>query len=161
MIVVADTSPLNYLVLLGHVDVLRILYGRVAIPHAVRDEMLAARAPALVKAWAADLPMWMELISALRIDPTLPEILGDGEREAISLAMELKADLVLVDDLPARIAVEKRGFVATGCLTVLLDASRRGYLDFGKSLDKLKSLGFRMSPALEETFRELAGVKRS
>ena len=161
MIVVADTSPLNYLILLGHTGVLANLYGRVAIPHAVREEMLAAGAPSVVRAWAANLPEWVELISAIRIDSTLPLELGAGEREAISLAIELQADVVLIDDYPARIAAEERGLPVTGCLTVLLRASRRGYLDFDGTLIQLKALGFRISRQLEERVRALADIKNS
>lgn len=43
MIVVADTTPVNYLVLLGHIEVLPALYGRVMIPESVRDELVHAR----------------------------------------------------------------------------------------------------------------------
>lgn len=49
MIVVADTTPLNYLILIGEVDILMRLYGRVPVPESVRSELLHARTPTLVR----------------------------------------------------------------------------------------------------------------
>jgi predicted nucleic acid-binding protein len=156
VIVVADTSSLNYLVRMKRAEILRALYGRVVIPHAVRNEMLATGAPQDVCAWAAELPAWVDLISALRIDPTLPERLGEGEREAISVAMEMSADVLLMDDQPGRFAAEARGLFVSGTLSVLLQASRLGLVDFEAAIFDLKALGFRMSDSIEAAMRQLA-----
>lgn len=56
MIVVADTSPLNYLILLGHSEILFSLFGRVLAPEAVVIEMQHPDAPAHVRIWAASPP---------------------------------------------------------------------------------------------------------
>ena len=56
MVVIADTSPLNYLVLTGYADVLLHLYGQVAIPHAVLQELLHPNAPPAVARWIASAP---------------------------------------------------------------------------------------------------------
>jgi predicted nucleic acid-binding protein len=48
MIVVADTSPINYLILIQEVDILPKMYGRVVIPQTVREELVRASAPQLV-----------------------------------------------------------------------------------------------------------------
>ncbi|MEO7029937.1 MAG: hypothetical protein ABI147_11105 [Acidobacteriaceae bacterium] len=154
MIVVADTSAFNYLVQMGRAEILHTLYGRVVIPHAVHDELLALGAPRAVSAWATDLPHWVDVVSAMRIDFTLSELLGAGEREAISLAIEISANLVLMDDQPGRIAAEERGLIVSGTLFVLLQASRRRLLDFESAIAELKSLGFRMSEAIEATMRK-------
>jgi predicted nucleic acid-binding protein len=156
VIVVADTSSLNYLVRMNQAELLQLLYGRVVLPHAVRDEMLANGAPNEVCAWAAQLPDWIDLVSALHIDATLSERLGAGEREAISLALEMSADVVLMDDHPGRLAAEERGLFASGTLSVLLQASRLGLLDFEMAMLELKALGFRMSTAIEATMRRLS-----
>jgi hypothetical protein len=58
MLVVADTSPINYLVLLEQTAVLPALYTRVLLPPAVVRELRDAEAPEPVWAWTADLPMW-------------------------------------------------------------------------------------------------------
>ncbi len=156
MIVVADTSALNYLIRMKRAEILPALYGRVVIPHAVRDEMLADRAPVEVRSWAAELPSWIDLVSAIHFDPTLPEQLGAGEREAISVALEMKAEVVLMDDQPARLAAEQRGLFVSGTLSVVLQASRLGLMNFEPALMELKNLGFRMSDAVITAMRQLA-----
>src|SRR6478672_9204792 len=100
MVIVADTSPINYLILIETIDALPRLYGRVVVPPEVLDELRNASGPAVVRAWAATLPAWMQVQSALSIDATLP--LGDGERAAIALAQELKADRLLIDERDGR-----------------------------------------------------------
>jgi hypothetical protein len=60
MIVVADTSPLNYLIRLGHPGVLQEIYGRVLVPHAVLIEMQHPEAPSEVRAWASAPTAWLE-----------------------------------------------------------------------------------------------------
>jgi predicted nucleic acid-binding protein len=61
VIVVADTTPLHYLILLQHADILRELYGRVIVPEAVVHELRAAGAPEAVKQWMARPPLWLEV----------------------------------------------------------------------------------------------------
>ena len=85
MIVLSDTSPLNYLVLIGHVDVLPTLFGDVIVPAAVRDELQRAGAPDVVREWLAGPPSWLKVRAASHPDPTIQ--LGAGEVEAISLAL--------------------------------------------------------------------------
>jgi predicted nucleic acid-binding protein len=60
MIVIADTGPLNYLVLIGDVEVLRPPYTRVIVPEAVVKELRATGAPAAVRTWIARPPAWLE-----------------------------------------------------------------------------------------------------
>ena len=108
MIVVADTSPLNYLIRLGHPDVLREIYGRVLVPHAVLMEMQHPEAPPEVSAWASSPPAWLETMQVRQLDATLAPELGTGEREAISLALELHADVLLIDERAGRREAEAR-----------------------------------------------------
>jgi len=61
MVVVADTSPLNYLVLIDGVDVLHQLYDRFCVPDAVIAELRSCDAPPRVQQWAASLPAWVEV----------------------------------------------------------------------------------------------------
>jgi predicted nucleic acid-binding protein len=60
MTVVADAGPLHYLVLIGAVDVLGPLYGRVLAPDTVAAELRESNAPAAVRAWIADPPKWLD-----------------------------------------------------------------------------------------------------
>jgi predicted nucleic acid-binding protein len=98
MIVVADTSPLNYLIRLGHPNVLHKIYGRVLVPHAVLIEMQHPEAPTEVRAWASAPPPWLEERQVEQIDESLAAELGAGEREAITLALEVRADVLLIDE---------------------------------------------------------------
>ena len=49
MLVVSDATPLHYLVLIGEIDLLQRLYGRVIIPQAVVEELSVAKAPVQVR----------------------------------------------------------------------------------------------------------------
>jgi predicted nucleic acid-binding protein len=101
MIVVAETTPLNYLILIGEIDVLAKLYGRVVIPQAVQEELMRSRAPASVRAWIESPPEWLEILSPTVSDTALAK-LDAGERDAIALAEELSADQLIVDELLGR-----------------------------------------------------------
>lgn len=59
MVVIADTSPLSYLVLIGHAEVLPRLYGEVVIPQAVLEELLHPKTPPTVASWIASRPPWL------------------------------------------------------------------------------------------------------
>ena len=61
MIVVSDTTPLNYLVLIDAIHILPALYGSVAMPNAVHQELTAPGAPGAVRAWATRLPEWVSV----------------------------------------------------------------------------------------------------
>ena len=152
MIVVADKTPLNYLIRLGYISVLNTIYGRVIAPEAVLQEMMHPDAPPEVRAWALSPPVWFEKVSVRQLDASLPSKLGMGEREAISLALEIKADLLLIDERAGRHEAEVRHIEAAGTLAVLLEASLTGQLhenlEFSERLDNLKRLGFRVSPSV-------------
>lgn len=97
MIVVADTSPLNYLVLTGLVDVLQPLYARVIVPETVVEELRSVGAPAALQAWINSPPDWLEVRPDPPADFTL-RFLDPGEPAALALAELLRADEVLIDD---------------------------------------------------------------
>ena len=81
MVVIADTSPLNYLVWIEAVEILPQLYGSVIVPTEVRDELLAAEAPSMVRSWARNLPGWIEVCDCdpeMRDDPRW-RVLDPGE----------------------------------------------------------------------------------
>jgi predicted nucleic acid-binding protein len=86
MIVVADTSPLNYLILIGEVERLPSLYRKILIPQAVHKELLRAQTPLTVRNWAASLPAWCEERSVTGPPDLGLDDLDLGEREAIQLA---------------------------------------------------------------------------
>jgi predicted nucleic acid-binding protein len=145
MIVVADTSPLNYLILIEQVQVLEALYGQVIIPPAVQDELLSADAPPQVRAWATSSHSWFEVRSPL---PTFRDsvALGVGESDAIALAEQLGADRIIMDETLGRSEALSRGLKIIGTLGVLRDAHRAGLLDLPTALDRLKATTFHASP---------------
>src|SRR5437016_4200610 len=100
MLVVADSSPINFLVRLDCVAILPALFRRVLVPSEVRAELVDPRAPAAVRALIGALPQWLEVRSVSPIEPIPP--LGRGEEAAISLARECSADALLIDDWDGR-----------------------------------------------------------
>jgi predicted nucleic acid-binding protein len=87
MIVVADTSPLNYLVLLGYIEILPKINGEVLIPQAVLDELQDSDAPVEVPAWVSTPPAWLRISSIVYQPNPLLDLLDRGERDAIFMAM--------------------------------------------------------------------------
>lgn len=148
MIVVANTSPICYLLLIGYVDVLPMLFGRVNIPQAVCNELGEEGAPAVVQTWIAQPPAWLEVQHVVtEHDPTLNR-LHQGEREAILLAERLGTDLILLDEKAARQVAAGRGLNVTGLLGILDEAATRGLIDLPRSVERLQQTTFRASPPL-------------
>lgn len=108
MIVVSDTSPLNYRLLIEFQDILPKLFQRILIPEAVRQELQSAAAPDAIKRFLAADPDWLETRPALEIDPRLRQ-LDPGEREALDLALAASADLVVLDERKGRQAARASG----------------------------------------------------
>jgi predicted nucleic acid-binding protein len=150
MVVVADTSPLNYLVLLGHIEILPKIYGEVLIPQAVLDELRDTDAPAEVHAWLSALPAWLH-ISAVdyQRDPLL-DLLDRGERDAILLAESVKADRLIIDDFDGRRVATNRQLSVIGTLGILAEAARRNLLELPQALQALQATNFHAAPALIE-----------
>jgi len=146
--IVADTSPLNYLVLINQIDVLPLLYGRFLIPESVRTELSATETPQLVRNWAANLPEWIEVSTVVgHYDESLSR-LHPGERDAISLALEVRAKAVLMDERHGRQEAKKRGLRVIGTLGVLTAAHELGMIDLIAALDSLRQTSFHISPKL-------------
>jgi predicted nucleic acid-binding protein len=88
MIIIADTSPINYLVLTGFQEILPILFGQILIPEAVFDELQSPATPPEVKQWIANVPQWLEVRKLITTPDLSLSHLDEGEREAIQLAVE-------------------------------------------------------------------------
>jgi predicted nucleic acid-binding protein len=158
LIVVADTSPLNYLVLIGHVDVLHQLYGRVVMPAGVATELADPGSPPAVRSWANSLPDWLEVRQVKVPAGSGLDSVDAGEAEAIVLAEGLRPDvLLMIDDRDGRREAARRGIPTTGTLGVLNDAAERGMIDLAHALDRLGQTTFRASPLL---IRELLQRER-
>lgn len=152
MIVVADAGPLHYLVLIDAVPVLEPLYGRVLVPEAVAGELQDAKTPAPVRAWIAQPPAWCEIRPDPPFDPALA-FLDAGERAAITLAISIHADRLLIDEQDGRAAAEQRHLRITGTLGVLADAHTARLLDFETALTKLRLTSFYATAAVVDRVR--------
>lgn len=135
MIVVSNTTPLNYLILGGAAHVVPSLFGRVYVPSAVIAELSHARSPEAVRAFAASPPEWLTVRDPARVDVTLR--LGSGESAAIALAVELGADWILMDERKVTREAQGRGLRAVGTLTLLEEAGARGLIDYEPTRDRL------------------------
>ncbi|MEM8641444.1 MAG: DUF3368 domain-containing protein [Cyanobacteria bacterium P01_G01_bin.54] len=148
MIVVSDTSPICYLLLMGQIGILKELYGAVVIPQVVADELSAFESSALVQDWIAEPPDWLQVYT-VEVSPAVTlDKLDPGEQAAIALAEELAADLIILDDKAARQIARDRGLKLIGLLGILKAAASRGLLDLELAFEQLQSYGFWVAPAL-------------
>lgn len=152
MTVVTNTSPLNYLLLIGEARVLPALFTQLHLPEAVRAELGAPEAASAVRAWAAALPPWAVPHTVAPATLAAPVPLHAGETGAILLALSLGAELLLMDELDGRAAARAAGLNVIGTLGVLELAATRGLLDFRAAVAKLETTSFRATPRLLAEF---------
>jgi predicted nucleic acid-binding protein len=146
--VVSNTSPLNYLILIEAIDVLALLYERVVISPSVYQELRAPKTPEVVRRWIEHHPDWLETSPEPgSVDLELAS-LHAGERDAISLALHLKAEALIIDERHGRNEAERRGLTVVGTLGVLLSAHERGFIDIHDSISRLRRTTFHVSPKL-------------
>jgi predicted nucleic acid-binding protein len=148
MIVISDTTPLNYLILIERENLLYELFGKVIIPQAVFDELSASGASEKVRRWVEKLPFWIEVRQTVLIPDASLDTLDAGEKEAILLAQELLADLLLVDDGQARLAATNLGIKITGTLGILDRAAQEKLINLPETLDALQKTSFHVSDDL-------------
>lgn len=151
-LIVSDASPLHYLALIGETQILPTLYGQVIIPQKVFSELQQPATPQAVKAFAASLPSWLEIRAvSTPIDAALSH-LDRGEQEAITLAIEIQADTLLIDENDGRRAAKSKGLIVVGTLGVLYTAAVDGLCDLENAIDRLRKTNFRGTEALYQQF---------
>lgn len=159
MIVVADAGPLIHLSLIGKVELLPALFGRILIAERVYAEVvqegdtLPGSAELRAANWVdrgEDMPQGdvLELLNAQ---------LDAGETAALWLAIAREADWVLTDDRQARLAAERLGFQVKGTLGILVEAKRKGLISsLAPLVHQLKANGVWLSnPLIERTLEEV------
>jgi len=146
MIVVADASPLNYLLLIDAAHVVKPLFREVIIPAAVQCELSHTRAPAVVKDCIAQPPEWLRIAAPTNILSELD--LDAGEAEAISLCLEIQADALLIDDRKGRLTATRHGLKTISTITILETAAGRGLLSLEDAFRRLLKTNFRVAPRL-------------
>lgn len=153
MIVVTNTSPLINLAVIGEARLLPELFGRVTAPNMVREEIdsLRLRDQRFRSADTANAAVFATVRDASRV-ALLSLHLDPGEAGAIALALELRADLILLDERRATRAARQLGLRTLGLLGVLLLAKRKGLIDQVRPLlDRLEAdAGFWIAPDLRQ-----------
>lgn len=143
MRVVCNTSPLILLAKIQRLDLLVQLYGEVLIPSSVLSEVEASPGKEVGQIRARLRRRKFQLHEATkRVLEGVPAGLGPGEREAIALALETKADLVILDDQQGRRIAREKGLSVTGTVGVLIEARGRGIIaSVRRELDRLIEAG--------------------
>lgn len=142
MIVVSDTSPINYLVQIGQIEVLPSLFSKVLVPEAVMAELCATGAPDAVSDWLASAPLWLEVRETSHLIMGID--LDRGEAEAIALAMDLGLT-ALIDDRKGRECAAALGIPVVGTIGILSRAAQLQMLDFEECLRDLMATNFHLS----------------
>jgi predicted nucleic acid-binding protein len=160
VIVVSNTSPITNLAAVGQLEVLRQLYDKVLIPQAVYGELTFGGA---IQPGGREVQtlQWIEirqvtdrvLVAALQVE------LDPGEAEAIALAVELKADLLLLDERRGRAVASRLGLRFVGLLGVLIEGKQKGCIPAVKPIldDLVMKAGFWVSQRLYARVVQAAG----
>jgi len=158
VIVVCDTSPITNLAAVGRLELLKKLFGVVLITESVRDE-LQADGGVYPGSNVASLD-WVEVRTASNrtMVDQLRKTIHFGEAESIVLALECKADLVLLDDADGRSAAQQCGLTVMGTLGVLIRAKRMGFIPVVKPiLDDLIAHGFFVRDSVAQGILKIVG----
>lgn len=157
MIVISNTSPISGLAEIGQLDLVRELFGTIIIPDAVRNELTAkggqhAGSKAVDLEWISTRSVSNQvMVDVLRGD------LDVGEAEVLALAIELSADLVILDERRGRKVAARLGITSIGCVGILLHAKEDGLIsEVLPCVKQLRDTGFWMSAGLEESIRKAA-----
>ena len=154
MRVVSNTSPLSNLAIIGQLGLVREQLGNLLIPPTVQAELLRNPHPNACSALRSALQEgWVRVMPLAGVVPAIITARLDlGEAEALALALETKASLVLLDESAARLQARQLGLNFTGVLGLLRHAKQAGQIPSLK--DQVKRLRaearFFVSPALEK-----------
>jgi uncharacterized protein len=160
-VTITNTSPLQYLHQCGLIDLLPKLYKEILVPPAVVQELAAGRALGFDLPDPTALP-WMCVVrpQSMAILPAVSD-LGAGEREALALAAETPAAILIIDDGLARRYANHLRVRFTGTAGVLVKAKRQGLLDaVAPVLDHLTALRFRLDAQTRAAVLRLVGEEQ-
>ena len=157
MLVVSDTSPVTNLLQIDQLDLLRLLFGEIIVPESVFAELYELPRQRV----ALDSESWIhiQLVTQPELVGALQAELDAGEAEAIALAVELKADYLLIDERKGRAKAESLGLRIVGLLGILVQAKRSGHIPMVEPLllDLRQKAGFRIHPDLYKRVLQAAG----
>ena len=161
--VVSDSSTLIHLSAIGRLMLLQRFYGQVLMPPAVWREVVeeGRGRPGAREVEEAVRAGWLKIVSPSHevLLHLLQRTLDDGEAEAIALAIEQHAEIVLLDESEAREIASLYGLRKTGVVGLLIRATLEGHLpSLRQELDKLRmEAGFWMSENLYRQALEAVG----
>ena len=155
MVAASDTSPISNLALIGRLELLRVQFGEVWIPGAVKRELDRLPSPegraSIKQAMQAG---WLRCrdIANAPLAAVLANDLDEGEAEAIALATEIPADVLLIDEKDGRALARQAGVPVRGVLGILIRAKAMGSVSSVKpEIEALRRLaGFFVATNLEE-----------
>ncbi len=160
MIVVADTSVILNLALVGQEELLAVLFREVFVPPAVESEF-GRLAKSEGRFAGLRLPGWVRIREPVAIPAAVARHLelDPGETEALALALEIRADGVLIDESAGRVVAFALGLTPIGVLGILVRAKRHGQLAaVGPVVEALlERAKFRAAPELVREVLRLAG----
>ena len=155
MIIISNSSPIIALNNIGKLDILKRLYNKIIIPDAVKNEITVNP----IKRIEINNFPWITIKSLSQ--PLTAQILsaqlGHGESEVLGLALELKSNLIIIDETAARNIANLHEIKYTGTLGILLKAKKQAIIRSVKEpIDELNNNGFRISNGLYQYILELA-----
>ena len=156
-VVISDAGPLIALAKVSCLCLLRQLFGRVAIPEAVWKECIQREGDDTQRIEAAVAQGWL-VRTAVQVSSRFPRSLGQGEVEALQLAVDDESSLLIMDDRLARREAMRLGLDFIGTARVLHLAEQRSLIDDAETvLTRMAEHGYRISPRL---LRQMASPSR-
>ena len=142
------------------VDILSALFGQVIIPEAVALELQHQKTPQKVKSWIQAPPIWLEMRKANLSFFTPLEQIGIGETEAIALAIEFKADAILIDENLGKEEAVRVGLLVLRTLAILETAALRDLIDLPQVVARLMKTTFRATPKLYQDLLDRDALRK-
>ncbi|MGF1518202.1 MAG: DUF3368 domain-containing protein [Nodosilinea sp.] len=160
MHIVSNTSPLSNLAAIGEIELLQKIYLKILIPPTVYNELIRFQE---IRSTISNVieTGWLEMQTPknTQLIQTLNQLLDPGEAEAITLAVDIRADSLLIDERIGRSIASQYNIKIRGILGILVNAKSQGLILTVKPLlDRLTGeAGFRVSQALYDRILQEAG----
>lgn len=159
MIVISDTTAISSLFNINKLELLHQLFDEIIIPHAVYQELLA------LEHFEVDITIikgsnWLKVQKSTNklLIEELSQELDIGESEAIALAYEIEAGLLIIDEKRGRKKAKALGIKTVGLIGVVSELKKRGFVTFVKPiLDELRTSGFWISDDLYQKILDAEG----
>lgn len=161
MRVVAASSLRHALVLIEAIDVLPASYQRVVVLPLVMVELSHPPMPHTVRTWTAQLPVRLTIQQPVRASETTVLTRDAGERQAMLLAQELRADLLVIGEKDGRRVARQRSVTVLDILGVLARAAAQGLPDVPGLLTRLRATHLCVTEAMVSGFSQRYGPHKT